>query len=344
MNDEKKMRVAVAGATGYSGQELVKLLMRHGHVEVVCLAHGPGRADAPLSDTFPELAGVCDMTVVGIPALLDCKDVDVAFLALPHCAVMAVAKPLLARGVRVVDFSADYRLRDVETYEKWYGVTHEDKENLAHAVYGLCEHYRAEIRNARLIANPGCYPTGALLALIPLLKAEVIEPENIIIDAKSGATGAGRKVSDALHFCEVNESFKAYKVFSHRHTPEIDQELSETAGVRVKVVFTPHLLPVQRGILSTIYVDLKRRKTSNDIAHAFEDAYGDEFFVRVRSEGSGVELRHVVNTNFCDINFFVSGGKVILTSAIDNLTKGAAGQALQNFNIMCGFPETEGLI
>ncbi len=354
MNQNKKINVAVAGATGYTGCELIKLLARHSSVNLVALAHSRNTEDAPISKTFPELEGVCDMMVENIDTILNYDSLDAVFLALPHRAAMAVAKPLLARGVKVIDLSADYRLRDVNVYEKWYEVEHKDTENLNDAVYGLCEHYREKIKSANLIANPGCYPTSVLLPLIPLLKAGLVKGENIIVDSKSGATGAGRKTSAALQFCEVDESFKAYGVFSHRHTPEIDQELSVAAGEKINVIFTPHLLPLQRGIQSTIYVDCKQQENpptpftkgglSNEIQNVLEAAYKDDFFVRVKPEGTTVEIKNVANTNFCDISFFVSGNKLILTSVIDNLLKGASGQALQNFNIMYGFNETEGLI
>ena len=361
MNQNIKINVAVAGATGYAGCELIKLLARHSSVNLVALAHSRNTEDALISKTFPELAGVCDMMVGNIDAILNYDELDAAFLALPHCAAMAVAKPLLARGVKVIDLSADYRLRDVAVYEKWYDVEHKDTANLNDAVYGLCEHYREKIKSANLIANPGCYPTSVLLPLIPLLKAGLVKGENIIVDSKSGATGAGRKTSAALQYCEVDESFKAYGVFSHRHTPEIDQELSVAADEKINVIFTPHLLPLQRGIQSTIYVDCKQQENppthqhspvsafikgglSNEIQNALEAAYKDDFFVRVKPEGTTVEIKNVANTNFCDISFFVSGNKLILTSVIDNLLKGASGQALQNFNIMYGFDETEGLI
>ena len=344
MNASAPVRVGLAGATGYAGRELLKLLARHRHVDVVCLAHGPGEPDEPISTTFPELAGICDLDVVPSEAMLEHDGLDVAFLALPHRAAMAMAKPLLKKGLRVIDFSADYRLRDVDVYEKWYSVEHTDRENLAEAVYGLCEHYRDAIRSARLLANPGCYTTTAMLPLIPLLRAGLIDPDTIIVDAKSGASGAGRKASQATHFVEVNESFKAYGIFGHRHKPEIDQELSVAAGRPVEIIFTPHLLPIQRGILATIYVDCLQADSGAAIGAALADAYDDEFFVRLKGEGGVVELKHVVNTNFCDIAYHVSGTKAILLSALDNLVKGAAGQALQNFNIMYGFDEKEGLI
>lgn len=335
--------VGIAGATGYSGCELIRRLVRHPFVRIAALSHGPDSPDQPISTAFPELAGVCDLMVTSFDQLL-ATPLDLVFLALPHRAAMAAAAPLLQRRVRVIDISADYRLRDPAVYAATYGASHEDLANLQHAVYGLCECYRDAIRSARLIANPGCYVTCALLPLIPLLRANLINPDRIIIDAKSGVSGAGKKVTPALHFCEVNESFKAYGVFSHRHAPEIDQELSAAAGAPVRVIFTPHLLPVQRGILSTIYVECNQHNPSSAIADAYARAYQDAFFVRIKGEGATVELQHVTHTNFCDISWFVRGSQIIITSALDNLVKGAAGQALQNLNIMCGFDERTGLL
>jgi N-acetyl-gamma-glutamyl-phosphate reductase len=344
MTAASRTRIGIAGATGYAGRELLVLLARHPGVEIVSLVHGPGEPDELISTTFPQLAGLCDLPVENAPAILEAARLDAVFLALPHRAAMALAKPLLAKGIRVIDFSADYRLRDVAIYEHWYGVKHEDRENLVHAVYGLCEHYRPQIKTARLLANPGCYTSCAMLPLIPLLKAGLINPDTIIVDAKSGTSGAGRKPAASLHFVEVNESFKAYGVFNHRHRPEIEQELSVAAGRPVEIIFTPHLLPIERGILSTIYVDLNPQTTSDDIGAALTAAYGHEFFVRLKPMGAAVELKHVNHTNFCDIAWHVAGRKAIITSALDNLVKGAAGQALQNFNIMFGFDEKTGLV
>jgi N-acetyl-gamma-glutamyl-phosphate reductase len=343
MSAASPLRVGIAGATGYTGCELVRLLARHDRAQVVGLAHGPGSPDERMSVLFPELAGICDLPVTDIETLL-AAPLDVVFLALPHCAAMQAAAQFLARNVRVIDLSADYRLRDVRVYEATYKTPHQDHANLAHAVYGLCEWYRAQIAGARLVANPGCYVTSALLPLLPLLKAKLIDPARIIIDAKSGVSGAGKKVTPDLHFCAVNESFKAYGVFSHRHAPEIEQELSVAAGAPVQITFTPHLLPIQRGILSTMYVECKRPNMSSDLAAAYAAAYANEFFVRVKGAGATVQLQHVTNTNFCDISFFTRGAQAIIVSALDNLVKGASGQAVQNFNIMTGCPETTGLI
>jgi len=344
MISKPKVRVGIAGATGYTGRELIRLLARHSGIELVQLAHGPDSPDQRISDIYPELQNICDLDVTGCDTLISDESLDAVFLALPHRAAMAVAKPLLKRGIRVIDFSADYRLRDSQIYEQWYQVEHTDPENLEHAVYGLCEWYRDAIRDARLIAAPGCYPTGALLPLLPLVTAGLIDISRIIVDAKSGVSGAGKKVMPALQFAEVSDSFKAYGIFNHRHMPEINQELSRAAVSPVSIVFTPHLLPVQRGILSTIYVELLPDVTQQDIHDALHSAYDQEFFVRLKPADALVELKHTTFTNFCDIGYAVEGNRAILVSAIDNLVKGASGQALHNFNIMFAFPETEGLL
>ena len=339
----KKIRAAICGASGYTGRELLLRLLRHSGVEVVGLAHGPSSEDCSMPDLFPEFKTLCELPVLGVETLYS-QDLDAVFLALPHGASAPIAKEFLARGVRVIDFSADYRLRDTEVYEKWYKVAHCDKENLKKAVYGLCEWYRDEIKNAPVVAVPGCYVTSALIPLIPLLKDGVIETDDIIIDSKSGISGAGKKLTPQVHYCESAESFKAYGMFSHRHTPEIDQELTKFAAQNVNVTFTPHLLPIIRGILSTIYVKLKDGRSPSDVQASWEKAYGNEFFMRLRKPGTSVEIRHIVNSNFCDMSFTAGEKRVIITSALDNLVKGASGAALQNFNIMFGFPETEGLI
>ena len=340
----KKIKVAVCGASGYTGRELLLRLLRHSGAEVVGLAHGPSSEDCLMPDLFPEFKTLCELPVLGVETLLGRDDLDCVFLALPHGASAPIAKEFLARGVRVVDFSADYRLRDVATYEKWYKISHCDTENLKEAVYGLSEWYRDKIKVARVVAVPGCYVTSALLPLIPLLREKVVSPDDIIIDSKSGISGAGKKLTPQVHYCESAESFKAYGMFKHRHTPEIDQELSAFAGSKVNVTFTPHLLPVIRGILSTIYVKLAEGKTPDDVAAAWKKYYENEFFMRVRETGTSVELRHIVNSNFCDMSYTPGPDRIIITSALDNLVKGASGAALQDFNIMFGFPESEGLI
>lgn len=339
----KKYKVACAGATGYAGHELITRLMRHPLVELCALAHSPGSPDQPISDVYPDLSGVCDLMVTDIQDILDYPDLDTVFLALPHTAAMPCVKEFRKKNVVVVDFSADYRLHNPAIYEEWYKTAHTDIENLPSAVYGLCEWHHDAITQAGLIANPGCYPTSALLPLLPLVSEGIIATENIIIDSKSGVSGAGKKVSPALQFAEVNESFKAYGIFTHRHTPEIEQELSLAADTEVTITFTPHLLPVQRGILSTIYATCTAGTTIDALYALLHAAYDTHPFVRIRESGA-VELKHVANTNFCDIHCAVQGTRVILTCAIDNLVKGAAGQALQNFNIRFGCDETTGLI
>ena len=269
---------------------------------------------------------------------------DFVFLSLPHTVSMQVASAFLKAGKKVVDVSADYRLKDPAVYEKFYKVRHQDTTNLKHAVYGLPEVNREKIRTARLDANPGCYPTGAVLGVYPCLKEGLIHLEGIGIDAKSGVTGAGRTAEKSLNFSEVNESFKAYKPFEHQHVPEMDQELSRLAGVDVRVIFVPHLLPLNRGILSTIYLPLKKAVSAEELSTVYQNAYADEPFINVYAKGALPELRAVAHTNFCDIGVRVFPEKklALVVTAIDNLGKGAAGQAVQNMNLMCGFEETAG--
>lgn len=343
MNFPAKSRVGICGASGYTGRELLLRLLRHPNVEVAALAHGPSSEDTTMPALFGEFSGLCEMPVLSVESLLSQK-LDVVFLALPHGASAPIAKLALEKGFKVVDFSADYRLRDVAVFEKWYKVTHCDRENLRSAVYGLCEHYREEIKKAKLVAVPGCYVTSALIPLIPLLKDGVILPEDIIIDSKSGISGAGKKLTEQVHYCNSAESFKAYGIGKHRHTPEIAQELTKAAGTEVSPIFTPHLLPIIRGILSTIYVKLAPGKTKADLWASWKKAYEKEFFIRLREEGTSAEIRYIVNSNFCDLSFSESGERIVITSALDNLVKGASGAALQNFNIMQGYPENSGLI
>ena len=259
---------------------------------------------------------------------------------------MTAAEQLLGAGKVVIDLSADFRLRDKKIYEKWYGVNHVAPQYLSKAVYGLCEIYKEKIKKADLIANPGCYPTGPLLALIPLLKKKLIVPGSIIINAASGVSGAGKKLVTATHFCEVSENYSAYKVNKHQHTPEIEQTLSAAAGKPVKITFVPHLLPVNRGILATIYAETTAKATETLIRKTLENAYKQAPFVRIKPAGQYPSLKDVQHTNFCDIGVSVQEetGRVVIITAIDNLVKGAAGQAVQNMNIRFGFPEEAGLL
>ena len=337
------IRVAIVGASGYTGVELYRLLANHPHVEITCVTSRQNAGEL-FADVFPSLRGrtdlVCDPVEVGIVA----AKADFVFTALPHKTAMEFVPGLLAAGKKVVDLSADYRLRDAALYEAWYQ-PHTSPELLAEAVYGLPELYREKVRPARLVANPGCYPTSVALALAPLLKAGLIDPASLIIDSKSGASGAGRAAKVDTLFCEVNEGFKAYGVGKHRHTPEIEQTLSDLAGVPVVVNFTPHLLPVNRGILSTCYANLQEKTDTARLIELFAAHYRDEPFVRVQPQGSLPNVACVRGGNQCDLGVVVDPRtqRVIVVSAIDNLVKGAAGQAVQNMNLMLGFDETAGL-
>ena len=339
----KKLKVGVVGATGYTGEELLRILVRHPQVE---LAYVSGKEDreAKIQDIFPYLKGKIDLECKAFSADEAVEKSDFIFLSLPHTVSMKVAPVFIKAKKKIVDVSADYRLKDEKVYEKFYKVQHRDPVNLKQAVYGLPEIHRERIREASLVANPGCYPTGVILGLLPGVKNDLFNLETIQIDAKSGVTGAGRKADKALNFSEVNESFKAYKLFEHQHVPEMDQELSRAAKEDVSVVFVPHLLPVNRGILSTIYVKLKKEMNTQALIAAYSKYYAKEPFVKVYENGALPELKHVVNTNFCDIGLRVNEEKnlAVIVTAIDNLMKGAAGQAVQNMNLMCGFEEAEG--
>lgn len=337
-------RVAVIGATGYTGEELLRLLVRHPHTHLTYISAKDDRK-ARIQDLFPHLHGKLDLECPALNADEAIACCDVAFLALPHTVSMQVAPLFLRAGKKVIDMSGDYRLRDAAVYETFYKAAHRDTENLRHAVYGLPEIHRQQIAKARLLSNPGCYSTGAILGLWPALTQKWVAPHDVIIDAKSGVTGAGRKASLPLHYSEVNESIRAYKIFSHQHVPEIDQALSLSSGADVRVIFVPHLLPVNRGILSTIYVKLQNGVTVAQLQEAYDAAYASEPFVRVLPSGQLPELKQVAHTNLCTIGMAVDAarGVAVIVTAIDNLGKGAAGQAVQNYNIMCGFPETAGL-
>ncbi|HOK05888.1 MAG TPA: N-acetyl-gamma-glutamyl-phosphate reductase [Syntrophales bacterium] len=337
------IKAAIYGASGYTGQELLRILLRHGGVEVTA-ATSRRYAGRPVADLYPAFTGQTDLLFEEASPDQIAARCDVVFLALPHEVSMAVAGAFLERGVKVVDLSADFRLRDETVYERWYA-PHTAREYLQEAVYGLTELYRDAVRKARLVANPGCYPTSVILGLAPLLRMKWIDPDSIIADSKSGVSGAGREPVVNSLFCEVDEAFKAYKVGQHRHTPEIEQELGALAGTKVTVSFTPHLLPLSRGILSTIYATLREEVTTADALALYESFYRNETFIRVYKEGAFPNVSSVRGSNFCDIGLTVDGrtGRVIVVSVIDNLIKGASGQAVQNMNLMCGLPEDEGL-
>lgn len=338
----KKINVAILGASGYTGAELARLLLPHPHVNLSLLT-GDSQAGKEMADIYPHLR------FSGLPKLLsleqvDFTDVDLVFCCLPHGTTQSVIAGL-PKHVKVIDLSADFRLADPEAYAKWYGHAHQAVELQKEAVYGLTELARAQVKKARLVANPGCYPTSASLPLAPLLKAKAIDADGIIIDAKSGITGAGRSAKQANLFSEINDGISAYGIASHRHAPEIEQTLECALGESLTITFTPHLMPMNRGILSTIYVGLAGKNTVADLRAILEKTYHDEAFVHVLPEGVMPSTHQVRGTNDCVMNVFAdrAKGRAIIVSVIDNLVKGASGQAVQNMNVMYGWPETTGL-
>jgi N-acetyl-gamma-glutamyl-phosphate reductase len=336
------IRVGVIGATGYAGAELVRILSGHPDVTLVALTSRQ-YADHRFDQVYPSMAGWVDLTCESYDVESFAARIDVAFLALPHKLPMAMVPGLLERKVKVVDLSADFRFKNLDAYEKHYQ-PHSAPHLLEQAVYGLCEVNGDKIKTADLIGNPGCYPTSVLLPLVPLIQGNLVDPETLIADAKSGVSGAGRGASLATHFCQVNESFKAYKVGAHRHTPEMEAILSEQAGKTVRLTFVPHLVPMTRGMETTIYASPRQGVNAKAIEECLRDFYQGRPFVRICGQTPPNTL-NVKGTNCCDIGLVVDGGsgRLVLMSAIDNLVKGAAGQAVQNMNIMTGLEETAGL-
>jgi N-acetyl-gamma-glutamyl-phosphate reductase len=339
------VRVGIIGALGYAGQELVRLLLRHPGVEVVELADLM-EAEVPLGEMLPAFRKKTQLTIRHVNVERLKHAVETVFLALPHKVSQNYVPEFYKAGKRVIDLSADFRFRDPELYEKTYELRHLHRDLLKVAVYGLPEVNREQIRSARLIAVPGCYPTSVLLGLAPIIRAEWVDRATIIADSKSGVSGAGRTPGRATHFPECNESMKAYSVAAHRHCPEIEEKLSQWAEAAVRITFVPHLVPMNRGILSTIYVGLKQVVAGAEVHALFEHRYRDEPFVRLCPTGTVPETKDVIYTNFCDIGLKIDepARRLIIISAIDNLIKGAAGQAVQCFNIAHGFPETEALL
>lgn len=337
------LKVAIVGASGYTGVELIRLLSNHHEVEIAAVT-SEQNAGKNIASIFPSLSKVFEKTLEHLSIEEIASKADLIFTALPHRKAMDVIPTFLNKGKKVIDLSADFRIKDSKTYGAWYE-EHKAPELLREAVYGLPELHRSEIKNARLIANPGCYPTSAILALAPLLKKGLVALETIVIDSKSGVSGAGRSATQDTHFPEVNEGFKAYKVGEHRHTPEIEQELSLLAGSAITISFTPHLLPVNRGIFSTVYASLKGNADEDSIISLYNKFYAEEKFIRVYQKGAFPNVSDVKGSNFCDIGIKLDKrtGRVIVISVIDNLVKGASGQAVQNMNIMYGFPEDEAL-
>jgi N-acetyl-gamma-glutamyl-phosphate reductase len=342
MTITNKLRIGILGASGYTGAELLRLLARHPGVDIRLLT-ADRQAGKALADVFPHLGGLDLPKLVKIEEA-DWSAVDLVFCCLPHGTTQEVIAGLPAR-LKVVDLSADFRLSDLASYAEWYGHEHRAPELQKQAVYGLTELAREAVAKARLVANPGCYPTSAQLPLMPLIEKNMIDADDIVIDAKSGVSGAGRDAKQQSLYAEVTEGIHAYGIASHRHAPEIEQGLSQAAGRALKVNFTPHLMPMSRGILSTIYVRLAKGATAAGLRQELARRYTGEAFVRILPEGQAPATRHVRGSNHCLIGVFADRvpGRAIILSVIDNLVKGASGQAVQNMNVMAGWPETTAL-
>lgn len=338
------IRAGIIGATGYAGQELVRLLLQHKQAEIVWYG-SKSYVDKKFSSVFGNVFQIVDNVCKGDDLHQLSKQADVIFTATPQGYLAGVLDEDILANAKVIDLSADYRIKDVSVYEKWYGMEHKSPHLIKEAVYGLCERNREQIKKARLVANPGCYPTCSFLSVYPLAKEGLIEMDTLIIDAKSGTSGAGRGAKVPNLFCEVNENIKAYGVTTHRHTPEIEEQLSYVSGETVTINFTPHLVPMNRGILVTAYAKVKGGVTEEQIRAAYEKAYRDEYFVRFLDDGVCPETKWVEGSNFVDVNvkYDERTRRVIMMGAMDNITKGAAGQAVQNMNLMFGCKETEGL-
>ena len=336
------VKVGILGATAYTSLELIKILLRHPSAEISYL--GSRRPEQPpISSIFPSLLKSCDLPLGPLENAAVPGGTDFLFSCLPHGVAMELLPRFLRNEIRVVDLSADYRFTSPEEYSRWYGVQHKDLANLPHAVYGLPELYGDLVRKARIVGNPGCYPTGAIIPLAPLLKQGICHCDGIVVDSKSGVSGAGRTLTQATHFPECNESVHAYNIGVHRHTGELLTVLSDVASAPVDPVFVPHLVPMDRGILTTAYVILKKDMDDEGILDVLRLFYDGSPFVRVRTD-EPIRTKDVLGTNYCDIGCKVLGRKAVLVSAIDNLVKGASGQAVQNMNLMLGLDETEGLI
>lgn len=342
------IKVGIIGATGYAGAEIARIILGHPEAEVVWYG-SKSYVGEEFSSVFGSLFSIIDDKCLddNIEELAD--KVDVIFTATPQGLCASLLNEEILKKVKVIDLSADFRLKDVKVYEEWYKIEHKSPEFIEEAVYGLCEINRDKIKNARLVANPGCYTTCSILTAYPLIKEGLIDPDTLIVDALSGVTGAGRSAKVANLFCEVNESCKPYGVATHRHTPEIEEQLGYAAGKKMVINFTPHLVPMNRGILATEYASLVKKDgklpSAETIRKAYEKYYKDEIFIRLLKDGVYPETRWVQSSNFVDIGFKIDerSGRIIMMGAIDNLVKGAAGQAVQNMNIMFGLNETAGL-
>jgi N-acetyl-gamma-glutamyl-phosphate reductase len=338
-----KTRVGIIGATGYTGVELLRLLLHHPEVEVTALT-SQKYAGVPIDQVFPSLKKHLQLKCEELSVDQISKKTDFIFTAVPHKTAMETVPLFYRQGKRIVDLSADFRIKDPALYERWYQ-KHTSADLLPESVYGLPELHRESIRNAKIVGNPGCYPTGALIGLIPLVKKGMVSLESIVIDAKSGVSGAGRDVVLESLFCEVNEGVKAYKIFEHRHLPEIEQEVTLVAEKKVSVTFVPHLIPMDRGILTTIYLHLAKKCKTEEVVGSFQEHYQKEPFIRICPKGKLPNTKDVRGSNYCDVGIKVNeaDGRTVIVTAIDNLVKGASGEAVQNMNIMLGYPETMGL-
>ena len=338
------IKAGIIGATGYAGAELVRILMGHKEAEIVWYG-SRSYIDQKYADVYRNMFQIVDAKCMddNIEALAD--QVDVIFTATPQGFLASVINENILGKTKIVDLSADFRIKDVKVYEKWYGIEHKSPQFIEEAVYGLCEVNRDKVKGARLIANPGCYTTCSILTAYPLAKEGIIDMRTLIVDAKSGTSGAGRGAKVPNLFCEVNENMKAYGVASHRHTPEIEEQLGYASGENVTISFTPHLVPMNRGILATEYATLKKDVTGEEVKAIYDKYYADEKFVRVLGEGVCPETKWVEGSNYVDIGFKLDPrtNRIVMMGAIDNLVKGAAGQAVQNMNLLFGLPESEGL-
>lgn len=338
------IKVGIIGSTGYAGQELVRLLLGHKDAEIVWYG-SRSYIDQKYSKVFGNMFQLADDICRDDNMEEMVKQADVIFTATPQGLCASLVNEDVLSNVKIIDLSADFRLKDVNIYEQWYGITHKAPQFIEEAVYGLCEINREKIKGTRLLANPGCYTTCSILSLYPLVKEGIVDPQSIIVDAKSGTSGAGRGAKVPNLFCEVNESIKAYGVLTHRHTPEIEEQLGYAAGEDMKIIFTPHLVPMNRGILVTAYARLRKQVSYEEVREAYDKYYQDEYFIRVLDKDVCPETRWVEGSNFVDVNFKLDErtGSVVVMGALDNVVKGAAGQAVQNMNLMFGLPETEGL-
>lgn len=338
------IKVGIIGATGYAGGELVRILMGHKDAEIVWYG-SRSYIDQKYADVYRNMFQIVDAKCMddNIEELAD--QVDVIFTATPQGFLASVINENILSKTKIIDLSADFRIKDVNVYEKWYGIEHKSPQFIEEAVYGLCEVNRDKVKGARLVANPGCYTTCSILTAYPLAKEGIIDMSTLIVDAKSGTSGAGRGAKVPNLFCEVNENMKAYGVASHRHTPEIEEQLGYAAGENVTISFTPHLVPMNRGILATEYATLKKDVTGEEVKAIYDKYYADEKFVRVLGEGVCPETKWVEGSNYVDIGFKLDPrtNRIVMMGAIDNLVKGAAGQAVQNMNLLFGLPESEGL-